>query len=131
MNRKSARRHPLITATMALGTASLPFLGGCAGAPVPKEEMAVAHAAVQRADTRSTQENAAGHLQLATSKLASARQAMAAKDFERARQLAEEAQVDAQVAELHAQSAISRKAALESQEATRVLNDELRRKAGR
>lgn len=124
-------RHPLIVATMALGAASLPLLGGCAGAPVPKEEMVVAQAAVQRADTSSTKENAAGPLQLAIGKMASARQAMEAKDFERAKQLAEEAQLDAQVAELHAQSAISRKAAQESQEAARVLNDELNRKTAR
>jgi hypothetical protein len=131
MNKKSAMRHPLIMTTVALGSVCLPMLGGCAGTPVPKEEMAVAQAALQRADTSSTKENAAGPLQLAIGKMASARQAMVAKDFERAKQLAEEAQVDAQVAELHAQSAVSRKAAQESQEAARVLNDELSRKAAR
>jgi hypothetical protein len=56
---------------------------------------------------------------------------MAAKDFERARQLAEQAQVDAQVAELHAQSALSRQAAKESQDAARVLTEEINRNTGR
>ncbi len=106
-------------------------LSGCAGTPPPKEQMAVAKAAVMRADTSATSEAAPGQLQVATGKLASARQAMAAKDFERARQLAEEAQVDAQVAELHAQSERARKAAQESRDAARVLSEELQRKAVR
>jgi hypothetical protein len=111
---------------------SLALLGGCVNKPpMPREQMAVAEAAVQRATTSSTSENAPAELQLATSKLASAKQAVGAKDYERARQLAEEAQVDAQVAELHAQSARSRKAAQESQDAARVLREEINRKTVR
>jgi hypothetical protein len=56
---------------------------------------------------------------------------MAAKDFERAKRLAEEAQVDAQVAELHAQSAVSRQAAKDSQDAARALNEEINRNTAR
>ena len=85
-------------------------------------------AAVQRANTSSTSENAASELQIATNKLASARQAAIDQDYERAKQLAAESEIDAQVAELHAQSMRTRKAAQESQDAARVLREELSRK---
>jgi len=51
-------------------------LGGCASTPVSVEKMAVAESAVQRANTSATSENAAGELQIAVAKLASARQAV-------------------------------------------------------
>ena len=107
------------------------LLSACASVPLPSEQMAVAEAAVQRANTRTTTEFAAAELQIATQKLVSARQAVANKDYERARQLAEQADLDAQVAELHAQSVISRKAAQESQDAARALLEEINRKAPR
>jgi Domain of unknown function (DUF4398) len=106
-------------------------LGGCASTPVSVEKMAVAESAVQRANTSSTSESAAAELQIAVAKLASARQAVNNKDYDRARQLAEQAEVDAQVAELHAQSTRSRKAAQESQDAARVLREEINRKTTR
>lgn len=121
---------PTRAALLALAAASslVVALGGCASTPAPSEQMAVAEAAVQHANTSSTSENAAGELQVATDKLAGARLAVTSKDYERARQLAEQAEVDAQVAELHAQSARSRKAALESQDAARALREEINRK---
>lgn len=106
-------------------------LAGCASAPPPTSQMAVAEAAVLSANTASTSESAPRELQIAVDKLAGARQAVARKDFERARQLADEAQVDAQLAEMHAQSARSRKAAQESQDAARVLSEEINRKTVR
>jgi len=120
------------TATsIALGITALVFISGCATAPIPVEQMAVAEAAIQRASTSSTSESAAGELQIATAKLASARQAVISKDYDRAKQLAEQAEVDAQVAELHAQSVRARKAAQESQDAARVLREEIDRKTPR
>jgi hypothetical protein len=118
-----------LTLTLA---ASLALLGGCASKhPMPSEQMAVAEAALKRADTSATHENAAGELQIATAKLAGARQAVNSKEYEQAKRLAEEAQVDAQVAELRAQSVSSRKAAQESQDAARVLREEINRKTVR
>ena len=114
-----------------LAVSAAAWLGGCASTPVPTTELAVAEAAVKRASTSSTSENAPAELQLATDKLASARQAVASKDYERARQLADEAQVDAQVAELRAQSNRSRKAATESHDAARALGEELPRQPAR
>jgi hypothetical protein len=111
--------------------AALVLVAGCASTPAPTEKMAVAEAAIQRASTSGTTANAAGELQLATSKLAAARQAMSVQDYERAGRLAEQATVDAQAAEIRAQSARSRRAAQESQEAARVLREELNRKTVR
>lgn len=114
-----------------LSVALVGVLAACAGTPPPKQQMSLAHAAVQRANTGSTAENAAGELQIAKGKLASAQQAESSKDYLRAGQLAEEAQLDAQVAELHAQTARSRKAAQESQDAARALREEMNRKTPR
>ena len=109
--------------------AAVVLLDGCATAPPPVEQMAVAEAAVQRANTASTTENAAAELGIAVNKLARARSAQAAGDNLTARRLADEAVLDAQVAELHAQTMRSTKAARETEDAARVLREEIARKA--
>ena len=119
------------SAVLGLATSAAFALGACASAPLPSDQMAVAEASVQRANTSSTSDAAGAELQIAMAKLAGARQAVANKDYERARQLATEADVDAQVAEMHAQSTRSRKAAQESQDAARVLREEINRKTTR
>jgi hypothetical protein len=129
MNHPHPIRIPAAVLALAVASFAALTLGGCASAPVPNEQMAVAESAVRRANTPSTSEHAAVELQLASGKLASARQAMGMKDYGRAKQLAEQADVDAQVAELHAQSVRSRLAAQESQDAARVLREEITRKA--
>lgn len=120
-----------LAAQLVLATTALWLLSACASTPMPKEQMAVAEASVQHASTTSTSDNAAGELQLAVGKLDAARAAMVAKDYARARQLAEQADVDAQVAELHAQSVRSGKSARESQDADRALREEINRKTPR
>lgn len=95
------------------------------------EKMAVAEAAVQQVNTTSNAENAANELQVATAKLMSARKALVDRDYLRAEQLAEQAQVDALVAQRHAEAERSRKAAQESQAAARVLSEEINRPAAR
>lgn len=115
---------------MALTTAVV-LITGCAGTPPPTEQMAVAEATVKNANTSSTSGVAAGELQIAIAKLASAREAMARKDYLRAAQLAEQAELDARVAELHAQSVRAQQAAKESAEASRALHEEINRKSVR
>ena len=122
-----ARIAPLAM-TLAVGLAAL---GGCASTPAPTEQLAVAEAAVQRANTTSTSENSAVELKVATNKLAGARQAMASKDYELARRLAEQAEVDAEVAELRSQALRSRQAAQDAQAASRALSEEINRKSVR
>lgn len=115
-------------AQLVLATTAASLLVACASVPPPKEQMAVAEAAVKHASTTNTSDNAAGQLQIAVGKLDAARTAMTAKDYVRARQLAEQVEVDAQVAELHAQSVRTGKSAKETQDAERVLREELNRK---
>lgn len=119
-------RWPASTLGLAL---VLPLLlNACASAPVPPEQLAVAEAAVQRASTAQTSEAAPAELRLATSKLADARSAVTAGDIERARRLAIEATVDAEAAEIHAQAVRADRAARDSEDAARVLREEINRK---
>jgi hypothetical protein len=120
-----------IRISLAAALALAALLGACASTPMPTQQLAVAQAAVKQADTSSTADDAGTELQVAKSKLAAAQQAEARKDYVLAAQLADQAQVDAQVAQLHAQSMRSRKAAQDSQDAARVLREELARKAAR
>jgi hypothetical protein len=116
---------------LAAATALMVVSAGCASAPVSVESMAVAEASVQHASTSNTSADAPRELQVATSKLAAAREAVLRKDYERGRQLAEQAEVDAQVAELRAQTVRSERAAAETQDASRVLSEEVTRKSAR
>ena len=119
------------TLRLALAATLLAALGGCASTPPPVEKMAVAEAAVQTASTANTREDAPGELQIAIAKLNSARQAMGREDYELAGQLAEQAEIDAQVAVLRAQSERTRRSAQESEDAARALRDEINRKTRR
>ena len=122
---------PLAILAVAVAALIGGSLGGCASTPPPLQEMAVAEAAVQRASTTSTSETAAAELGVAVAKLASARSALAAGNADAARRLANEATLDAQVAEMHAQAARSTRAARESDDAARVLREEINRKTPR
>jgi hypothetical protein len=106
-------------------------LGACASDPKAPPELAVAVSAVQRANTPGTASDAPIELRVATDKLAAARAAVAAGNPERARQLSQQAEIDAVVAERHADSVRSRKAADESQAAARALTEEIERKTVR
>lgn len=117
--------------TLALAVTALFAVSGCASTPPPVAKMAVAEAAIRTASTTSTSEGAPRELQIATAKLTSARQAMADENYERAGHLAEQAELDAQVAVMHAQSARALKAAQESQDAAGALRDEINRKTVR
>lgn len=94
----------------------------------PVEKMAVAEAAVARANSSSTSADAAGELQIAIARLASARDAMSSRDYQHAGELAEKAEVDAEVAESHAYAVRSARAARESSAAATALSQELERK---
>ena len=110
---------PVLTA-LALG------LGACASAPEPREQMAVSRAAVERADSTAA---ADAPLALATArdKLARAQVAMSGKDYVLARQLAEQAEADAALAEAGARAKRSDRALGEVRESIRALREELNR----
>ncbi|MDZ7669846.1 MAG: DUF4398 domain-containing protein [Gammaproteobacteria bacterium] len=103
-------------------------VAGCASLPPPTAQLAVAEASVNRADTSNTRASAPGELQIAVAKLASAQQAAAREDYVLAAQLAEQAEVDAQVAMLHAERVRSQRSAQESLDAAEALREESRRR---
>ncbi len=125
-------RTPQSIRPMQLPLAALLFvtvLAGCASTPAPTSQLAVSRAAVARASNADTTLYAPVVLQSAKDKLAAAEKAMAAENYELAAQLAEQAQVDARLAETRSQAAKAEKAAEDSQAGIRVLQEELDRKA--
>ena len=131
MHPDSEFHPPGAMALLALAVACVIALGGCASAPPPVEQLAVAEAAVQRANTNATQQAAPTELAVAVAKLSRARSAAAAGESEQARRLATEATVDAQRAEMRAQNTRATLAAKDSEDAARVLREELNRKTPR
>lgn len=103
------------------------MIGGCASTPPPSDKMAVARTAVENAATSDTLEFAPVELKSARDKMTEAERAMATRDYIRARRLAEEAAVDARLAQTKAQTARAQKAVATAQDANRVLREELER----
>jgi len=124
---KSYQKHKV-----GVAVATAIFVAGCASTPTtpaPTEQMAVSRAAVSNASSAGGNEFAPLQLKSAMEKMDGAERAMAEKNYVRARQLAEQAQVDAQLAEAMARSAKAQKAADALREDNRVLRKEIDRKA--
>lgn len=109
-------------ATMAL------LMAGCASIPVPSDQLAESKVAVNEAASAGGGEFAPLQLKSAIEKMDAAERAMGAKDYLLARRLAEQAQVDAQLAAVTARTAKALKAAHQLQEDNRVLRQEIDRK---
>ena len=119
--------HPMLR-RIALTAGAVMFMAGCASAPAPTAQMAVSRAAVSDATSVGGNEFAPVELKSAMEKMAGAERAMKDEDYVLARQLAEQAQVDAQLAGATARTAKAKKAAEAVQEDSRVLSQELNRK---
>ena len=104
------------------------FISGCASIPAPTEQLAVSKVAVDSANSAGGNEFAPVQLKSSMEKMDAAEQAMTAEDYVLARRLAEQAQVDAQLAAATARSAKAQKAASALQEDNRVLRQEIFRK---
>jgi hypothetical protein len=107
--------------------AGLVLLSACASTPPPSEELAVGRAAVDRATTAAAAD-APVAVSSARDKLDRANQAYANKDYVLARQLAEQAEADATLAEAQARTARSDRALVEVREGIRQLREEMSRK---
>ena len=116
------RNGPLIT---VLVVACAALLAACAGNP-PTAELAVGRAAVERATGPAA--DAPIEMAAARDKLARATTGYANKDYALARQLADEADADATLAEVQARSARSTRALAEVRDGIRMLRDETARK---
>src|SRR5271166_1829608 len=99
------------------GTAALVVtvvgLAACASNPAADEKIAVAKASLQRAEASGAPEFAPVELATARDKLAGAEKANADRKLQPATMLAEQANVDAELAEATAQKQRSHKAAIE------------------
>lgn len=109
--------------------AAASLMTGCAITPAPVEQMAISRAAVSNASNTENNELAPLQLKSAKEKMKAAERAMAAKDYVLARQMAEQAQVDAQLAGAMARSAKAKKAADALLEDSSVLRQEIDRKS--
>jgi hypothetical protein len=125
--RPAARsRTPAATTSLIL-TATL-ALAACASLPPPTAQLAVSTAALAHASAAAGQTPPSADLALARDKLQRANQALADNDNLAAGRLAQQAQVDALVAESRGETQKARAAAQEVQAAGQALADELARK---
>lgn len=125
-----AARHTMATAILAvLGSALLVLaLAGCATTPPPTEQMAVSNAALAHAVAAGSVELAPAEMAMARDKMSRANQSMANKDHDTALALAQQAQLDAQLAEAKAEAAKASKSVQALQDASRALREEMSRK---
>jgi Domain of unknown function (DUF4398) len=99
-------------------------LAACVSMPMPNEKIAVARASVQRAEQAGAPELAPVEMAVARDKLARAERAAADRAAEPANRLAEQANVDARLAEATAQQQRSRMAAMEFDASMQALRSE-------
>jgi hypothetical protein len=97
---------------------------GCASTPIPNEKIAVAKASVQRAEQSGAPEFAPVELAAAKDKLNRAEKAASDREAQPATMLAEQADVDAQLAEATAAKQKSHKAATEFDASMQTLRQE-------
>ena len=109
-------------------TAAL-LMTGCASIPAPTEQIAVSKVAVESANSAGGNEFAPLQLKSVRDKMDAAERAMTIENYALAKQLAEQAQVDAQLASATARSAKAQKAASALLEDNHVLRQELNRKS--
>jgi hypothetical protein len=125
---KNIFKHQWYRTMSGLGFAAL-VIAGCASIPPPTEQIAVSKVAVTNATRAGGNEFASADMRAAQDKLDRAIEAMAAEDYGNARLLAEQAQVDAQLAAAKARSAKAQQAAATVQEGSEVLRKEIDRKS--
>ncbi len=122
----TTRRRP--GAGLLCAVVALLALGACASQKTPATaDVAVSRAAVENATSAGAADLAPAEMQSARDKLMRANQALAAKDYGVARDLANQASVDAKLAQSKANSAKASNAADELQQSIRVLREELDR----
>jgi hypothetical protein len=100
------------------------ILAACASNPVANEKIAVAKASLQRAEGSGAPEFAPVEMSAARDKLARAEKANADHNLQPAVMLAEQATIDAQLAEATAQQQRSHKAAMEFDASMQALRQE-------
>jgi hypothetical protein len=113
-----------LTKCVAAFAVTVVALAACASNPVADEKIAVAKASLQRAEASGAPEFAPVELATARDKLAAAEKANADRKLQPANMLAEQANVDAELAEATAQEHRSHKAAMEFDTSMQALRQE-------
>ncbi|MGJ7515914.1 DUF4398 domain-containing protein [Pseudomonas baetica] len=116
--------HNLKMAALAIGGGLV--LAGCAGNP-PTEQFAVTESAVNNAVSAGGTEFAAVEMKAAQDKLKQAEIAMHDKQYDQARNLAEQAEWDARVAERKAQAMKAKQTVKDSRQGVQELRQESQR----
>ena len=109
-----------VAAALTLGIS----LGGCASAPPAQDKIAVATSSVQRAEQAGAQQSASVEMSSARDKLAQAEKAAEKRDAKIAYRMAEQADIDARVAEASANAAKSHQAVSELDRSLQSLREE-------
>lgn len=122
--RKSKQIHKIVASI-----AAVILMAGCASTPPPVEQMALSRAEVVNANNVGGNEFAPVELRSAMEKMAKAEQAMKDKKYDLARQMAEQAQLDAKLASAMSGSAKAKKAADALLEDSRILRQEINRQS--
>jgi chromosome segregation ATPase len=105
------QRNSIIGLAAASGAVAVLALAACASNPVPDEKIAVAHASLQHAEQAGAQQAAPVEMQSANEKLQRAEDAARKHKGQDAIALADQANVDAQLAEATAQQKRAQQAA--------------------
>jgi PBP1b-binding outer membrane lipoprotein LpoB len=129
LTRPAALRAATALVVPASLLAAALLASACASTPPPREQMAVSTAAVADAVSSGAPEFAPTELKVAREKLDRANVAMLAEEYRQAGTLAQEAQVDAQLASSKARSVKAQKAAQAVQDDSRALRQEIERKS--
>jgi hypothetical protein len=104
-------------------------LGACSSVPPPEQQLANADAAVREAEEANAASEAPAPLRRARDKLEQARNAMEAEEYVDARRLAEQAAVDAELAEVQARSTVAQENVEELRRSIELLREEATQKA--
>lgn len=104
------------------------LFAACGSTNPPTQQLTETRMVIEQAEEVGAQEYAPLELRDAGIKLQQARDAVAAKDYEKATRLLEHARVDAELAQVKALSAKSQQGAAELRESIRVLKEELEEK---
>lgn len=103
----------------------LMVLAGCAGVPVPTEQVELTRNAVSRAVTADATQYAPAEMKAAQDKLYAVERALGERNLVAARTLAEQAEADANLAERKARAAKAQQQLRSAQQGIEVLKQEM------
>jgi len=118
--------------TLAVPSALIALLltAGCASQPIPTDRLALAQQAIERAERAGAVELSPVEIRNAREKLSGAQRAAEAREVATTARLAEQAEIDAQLAEATARAEKSARAVAELDDSLRTLQRETQRSPG-